>query len=136
MVKVRIPTDEDIAHGKKVGLAEHKLDGKKLVFRPSLDAIDLQLVNGLRVVIPRKIVPELADLPESLARKMRLGEQGGTIEVRSQDIDISVRVLIRTLFGVDHAAKGGRVKSPAKSAAARANGRLGGRPRKRELIEA
>ena len=51
------------------------------------------------------------------------------------DVDLYVPHLIKGVFGSKRwmaqiGAVGGRVSSPAKAVAARANGRLGGRPRK------
>jgi hypothetical protein len=131
-VRARPPTAEDSARAREAGKRAHQFDGAHLTYHPRSDELDLELVNGLRVLIPRRLVAELVDLPVSIVKEVRLGVQGGAIEVRSQDIDISVRGLLRDLVGANIATLGGRAKTPAKAAAARANGRLGGRPRKRD----
>jgi hypothetical protein len=132
VTKVRYPTDAEIERGRKVGEMERQYDGKALLYRPTLDVLEIELVNGLRVAIPRKLVTELATVPVALLRKeLRLGAHGEAIEIRSLDLDISVSGLIADLVGADWARRAGRIKSPAKAAAARANGRKGGRPRKK-----
>ena len=131
MAKVRFPTDAEIAAARERGRREHQFDGRRLTYRPALDILEIELFNGLRVSIPRCMIDEIADLPVSVAKEMRLGVQGEAIEIRSLDIDISVPGLLRDLVGANISSLGGQAKSPAKAAAARANGQLGGRPRKR-----
>jgi hypothetical protein len=132
VTKVRYPTDADIERGRKIGEKERQYDGTSLLCRPTLDVLEIKLVNGLRVAIPRKLVAELATVPVGLLRtELRLAAHGGAIEIRSLDLDISVSGLIADLVGPIWARRAGRIKSPAKAAAARANGRKGGRPRKK-----
>jgi hypothetical protein len=44
-------------------------------------------------------------------------------------VNLDVHAMLRKLMGVDVGTRGGKSKSPAKAAAARANGSRGGRPR-------
>ena len=115
-----MPTDEEIERGREVGWFEHRYDGAKLTFYPDDDELDLTLVNGLRLIIPRSMIPALAKLPIAVAKKMRLGIQGEAIEVRSEDVDVSVPGTRRKLVGADIATKGGRARTAAKIEAARA----------------
>jgi len=131
VTKVRYPTAAEVERGRKVGELERQYDGKALLYRPTLDVLEIELVNGLRVAIPRKLIGELASVPVAVVRKeLRLGAYGEAMEIRSLDLHISVSGLIADLVGADWARRAGRIKSPAKAAAARANGRKGGRPRK------
>jgi hypothetical protein len=131
MVKKRMTiTAEELEAAREAGRREHQFHAKRLAFHPRADIIELELVNGLQVGIPRSMIPWLAELPVTLAREMRLGPQGAAIEVRSRDIDVSVRGTLRRLVGADYVSKAGSATSEAKTAAARANGRRGGRPKK------
>ena len=132
MKRVRYPTKAEIARGAEIGRAEHQYDAERMTYRPKLDAIELELVNGLRVIVPRSMVKALAELPVSVIRSdMRLdGDWGAVIQVPSRDLDISVSGFLRSLMGADWARQAGSVTSAAKTAAARENGRRGGRPRK------
>lgn len=123
-------TDEDIEAAREAGRREHQFHARTLVFRPRGDLIELELFNGLQVGIPRSSIPWLAELPLAVAREMRLGPQGAAIEVRARDIDVSVRGTLRRLVGADYVTHAGSATSDAKAAAARENGRRGGRPKK------
>lgn len=59
-------------------------------------------------------------------------EAGYALHWERLDVDFSIPGLIAGVFGTARfmAAKGGRSRSAAKAAAARENGRKGGRPRK------
>jgi hypothetical protein len=131
--KVKLPTDEDVERGRELGRLEHEYDGAKLTFDVAHDVLDLTLVNGLRLFIPRSIIPTLAHMPPTSAKRMRLDTYGEAIEVPSEDIHVSVAGTLRKLVGADIASKGGRARTVAKAAAARTNGRLGGRPSKAVL---
>ena len=63
-----------------------------------------------------------------LGKGLELTIGGDAISVRSLDIDIAIPGLLRDLFGLDFRRLGGRVKSTAKAAASRENGKKGGRP--------
>jgi hypothetical protein len=127
----RTPTDSEIVRGAEVGRVEHRFDAKKLEYRPRLGTIALTLFNGNRVEIKIENIPELRDVRRAVLRTMRLGPQGEAIEIRPCDLDISVVGLIRQAVGVAAwLSRGGRARTTAKTAAARRNGRRGGRPRK------
>jgi len=57
---------------------------------------------------------------------------GSGLHWEALDVDLSVPALLAGLFGTraHMARRGGQATSPAKAAAARANGAKGGRPRK------
>jgi hypothetical protein len=130
IAKVNLPTDEDVECGFEQGRLEHEYDGAKLAFDVARDVLDLTLVNGLRLFIPRSMIPTLAHVAPTSARRMRLDSYGEAIEIASKDIHLSVAGTLRKLVGADIASKGGRARTAAKAAAARTNGRLGGRPPK------
>ena len=95
------------------------------------DKIAVQMASGVEHIIPRNLIHELDDIPRrTLAKELRIGLGGDVITVRSHDVDISLPGLLRDLSGLNIQRLGGRARSDAKAAAARLNGRRGGRPPK------
>lgn len=102
--------------------------------------IALGLANGVEIALPVSAISELADLPIRQLRELRLSVSGEAIVLSSADVHMStdgllrdfVRMLPREVISAQFAASGGARTSPAKTAASVANGRLGGRPKKRE----
>ncbi len=102
--------------------------------------IALGLANGVEIALPVSAISELADVPIRQLRELRLSVSGEAIVLSSADAHMStdgllrdiVRMLPRDVISAQFAASGGARTSPAKTAASAANGRLGGRPKKRE----
>jgi hypothetical protein len=97
--------------------------------------IVLDLKGGVILALPVKSIRELAGAKPSQLRTVRAGFGGESITLEGLDVDISIPGLLRDLVGITSAAsllgtKGGSVRSVAKAVAVRANGKLGGRPRK------
>ncbi len=97
----------------------------------------LDLTNGCTFAIPANLLQFVRDLPpEEIAKVQILGKSGSILEWEEADIHYSVEGLVSGLFGTRkymdamRAARAGSVSTPAKAAAARANGAKGGRPRK------
>lgn len=68
---------------------------------------------------------------------IRISPSGYGIHFPKLDVDLYLPALIQGIFGTrawmaERGRKGGQAVSKAKKAAARANGKLGGRPRKTE----
>ena len=88
-------------------------------------------MNGVLLISPISICA-----PASLARIDISPERTG-LHWPDLDVDLYVPALIQGLFGTRRwmasllGQAGGRARSEAKTRAARANGRKGGRPRKR-----
>ena len=94
--------------------------------------IIIDLTNGATFAFPARLAEGLADArPEDLAEIEILG-RGHGLHWERLDVDFSVPGLVAGIFGTARwmAARAGRTTSPAKAAAARANGAKGGRPRK------
>ena len=123
-------TRKQLAELEAEGEREHQYEGKTFCYKPRSDVLVFELVNGVRVEIPRRAVRELASLPLATMRKWRLNRFGSAIEIRELDMDLSVTGLVRDLVGANWQSLGGKARSPAKAAASRRNGRKGGRPRK------
>jgi len=96
------------------------------------DRIVIDLASGATFMFPPRLAEGLADAtPEELADIEILGVGFG-LHWEKLDVDYSVPGLVSGIFGTARwmAARAGRTTSPAKAAAARANGAKGGRPRK------
>lgn len=104
-------------------------------FDEQKDLIVLDLRGGAIVALPVSSIRELDGAKPRALETVRAGFDGESITLEELDIDISIPGLLRDLIGVASAAtllgkKGGSVKSAAKAAAVRENGKRGGRPRK------
>ena len=100
------------------------------------DLIDLTFGGGGSMAIPRKIVPGLERAPLSKLESVVVSPAGDALSWPSLDVDVYVPGLVERAFGTRLFAaatgrRGGRRRSKAKAAAAKANGAKGGRPRKR-----
>jgi hypothetical protein len=101
---------------------------------PGLDLFILKLTDGSRRAIPREDLQGLQKgTPEQLAQIEILG--GGTgLHWPALDADLYVPSLLQGIYGnrqwmAEIGRRGGLAQSTAKKKAARANGKLGGRPR-------
>jgi Protein of unknown function (DUF2442) len=94
------------------------------------------LNTGVQLAFPSRLAEGLAGAsPEDLA-EIEISPTGLGLHWSKLDADVYVPALLQGLFGSKNwmarelGANGGRSRSEAKAAAARANGRRGGRPRK------
>jgi hypothetical protein len=100
------------------------------------EALRIELTNGASITIPVALIPYLKGIsPEDISAVEVLG-RGGGLHWEHLDLDLSVPALVSSIFpGREWMAElgrvGGRRASAAKAAAARQNGRKGGRPRTR-----
>lgn len=113
-----------LAHGPLALSARHE-EGR----------ICIELDNGCAFAFPVAHAQGLADAAPTALSRIEVTGAGLGLYWPDLDVDLYVPHLIKGVFGSKRwmaqiGAVGGRVSSPAKAAAARANGRLGGRPRK------
>lgn len=97
----------------------------------------LELNTGVEMAFPADLAEGLAGAsPDDLAQ-IEISPTGLGLHWPRLDADLYVPALIRGIFGSRNwmaaqvGAAGGRVRSAAKAAAARNNGRKGGRPRRK-----
>lgn len=97
--------------------------------------ITINLTNGATFSFPPELAQGLASAsPEELAL-VEITPSGEGLHWETLDADLSVPALLAGIFGTkkwmaEMGKKGGQSTSSAKAAAARENGRKGGRPRK------
>ncbi len=99
----------------------------------------LELTNGALLGVPVASLPALHNATPKELSEVELTPAGGGLHFGALDVDISVPGIVLATIGKQIVARafagaGGSAKSHAKSAAARANGAKGGRPRKQLKI--
>jgi Protein of unknown function (DUF2442) len=99
------------------------------------DAIELAFKRGGSLSIPRALVPGLERASASKLEAVRVSPAGDVLSWPSLDVDVYIPGLVERAFGnrlfaASTGRRGGRRRSKAKAAAAKANGRKGGRPQK------
>lgn len=88
------------------------------------------------MAIPREMIPGLERASASKLKAIFVSPAGDALSWPSLDVDVYVPGLVERAFGnrlfaAATGRRGGRRRSKAKAAAAKANGVKGGRPRKR-----
>ena len=94
--------------------------------------IVVELKNGATFAFPVGLVQFLRDASDAELAEVEVLGRGYGLHWETLDVDFSVPGLMSGIFGTRKymAQLAGRATSPAKAAAARANGAKGGRPRK------
>ena len=95
----------------------------------------LELTNGVSIAIPITALPELVDANADELAEVDVIGAGNILHFEALDADYSIPALVAQTIGRSLAMKemarvGGQAKTHAKAAAARENGKKGGRPRK------
>jgi Protein of unknown function (DUF2442) len=92
----------------------------------------VDLTNGCSFSFPPRVVEGLGDAKDEELAEVEVLGAGFGLSWESRDVQVSLGGLMTGIFGTKAymARRAGAVTSPAKAAAARANGAKGGRPRK------
>ena len=103
-------------------------------YRAGCHTLRIELTNGAVITIPVKLIPDLKRAAPNDVQSVEVLGRGSGLHWESLDLDLSVPGLVSSVFaGPEWMAElgrvGGRRSSAAKAAAARRNGREGGRPR-------
>jgi hypothetical protein len=115
-------------------------------FHRSSKRLQIELQDGVAVMIPTAFIQGLAGAPAKEIEAVELLADGYALHWPSLDADATVAGLVSGVFGTKQwmrelasgflaqaGRKGGEANTPAKRAAARTNGKLGGRPRKKAI---
>jgi len=105
-------------------------------YDPAADRIIISLNTGLDLMFPPGLAEGLAGGDANALSVIEISPSGLGLHWPALDADLYVPGLLQGQFGSRHwmaaelGGQGGRTRSAAKTAAAQANGRKGGRPRK------
>lgn len=131
-------TDEHIkeaeARGRK--LLETEPRATAVHYDRGTGRVAIDLVNGCTYAFPAHLAQDLQGASDDDLAAVEVDGLGFNLRWPTLDADLYVPALVSGIFGTrtwmtrELARVGGRATSPAKAAAARANGAKGGRPRK------
>jgi hypothetical protein len=139
-------SDAEYAAALAAGRAEAECEIRAQAVRyvPERDAIEIVTNRNAGFLIPRQWIGALQDVPTGELSKLEVWPDGSAIELEDRDIHISVHGLLtailpamlppRTVAAI-FASRGGHATSRAKQVSSQANGRKGGRPRKRPAAD-
>ncbi|MCF5666751.1 MULTISPECIES: DUF2442 domain-containing protein [Pseudomonas fluorescens group] len=131
-------TEADVEKAIARGRKTRHLYARASSVRYEDNCISIGFSDGSRVVLPVAGLPEFEGFSLEDFEQLEVGFGGKALCCEARDLDVSVTGLIATskplmdLATSLVASRNGRKSSAAKSAAARANGKKGGRPRKKE----
>jgi hypothetical protein len=139
-------SDAEYAAALVAGRTEAKIEIRAEAVRcvPERDAIEIVANHNAGFLIPRRWIGALHDVPAEELRKLKVWPDGSAIELEDRDIHVSVHGLLTTVLpamlpsrsvAAIFASRGGQATSRAKRKSSRANGRKGGRPRKKSSTE-
>lgn len=105
-------------------------------YDPARGLVVVQLSTGLELAFPPQQAQGLETAAAEDLAAIEIDPPGFGLHFPRLDVDLYLPALLEGLLGSKAWAaarlgqKGGKARTPAKQAASRANGRLGGRPRK------
>jgi hypothetical protein len=122
--------DAALARGKRTRLLEPRATSAR--YDASSGRVIVELTNGCTFAFPARLAQGLEDATDEQLAGVEVLGAGYGLHWEELDTDLSMPGLLAGLFGTAAwtARHAGRATSPAKAAAARVNGRKGGRPRK------
>ena len=127
--------DRAMARGRRRALREPRAARARYDRRTGRVVVDL--TNGCSFVFPARSLQGLAGASDGALADVQVLGSGHGLHWPALDADFTVPGLLIGVFGTrawmasELARRAGQAKSPAKAAAARANGRKGGRPRRK-----
>ncbi|UYN94848.1 MAG: DUF2442 domain-containing protein [Enhydrobacter sp.] len=126
--------DRATARGRELALTEPL--AKSVRYERRTGRVIVDLTNGCTFVFPARALQGLAKASDAELAEVEILGTGYGLHWETLDADFTVPGLLMGVFGTrawmasEMARRAGQTRSPAKSAAARANGRKGGRPRR------
>ena len=127
-------TDADIEGALERGRRASRTEARAVAARydPQLGRVAVDLANGCTFLFPPRLAQGLENATEEELAAVEVLGAGYGLRWDALDVDLAVPGLLAGLFGTQAwmARLAGQATSPAKAAAARANGAKGGRPRR------
>lgn len=104
-------------------------------YNPLSRELEVELRDGRRISVSVDLIEGLQGASDEALSGVEVTPAGTGLHWEALDADVSVPFLVKGVYGTRAwmarlGRRGGKVSSPAKAAAARENGRKGGRPRK------
>jgi hypothetical protein len=128
--------DRRFAEASRLGEKALQTDprAKSVSYDPQNRRLLIDMLDGSLLGIPIEYIQGLANASNDEIKTMQLSPLGDALRWESRNLEFSVAGLAGKRFGnrawmAELGRKGGSKTSPAKTAAAKANGRKGGRPR-------
>ena len=125
--------DEAIARGEARRKAS--LQARGVEYLAASRALAIRFADQSAVLLPIKNYPELAQLSADALASIKVGLAGSALVLKEQDLHVSIAGMISaskplmSLITSVSATRSGSQRTPLKAAAARANGKKGGRPK-------
>jgi hypothetical protein len=128
------PNDAEIDAALARGAAARRLEPRaaRARYDRALDRVVVELTNGCSFAFPPRLAQGLEHATADQLAAVEVLGVGSGLHWDALDVDLALPGLLAGLFGTASwmARQAGRASSPAKAAAARANGAKGGRPRR------
>ncbi len=131
-------TDSEIAAARRAGRRQAASEPRAVAARyeAASGRVVVELANGCVFAFPARALEGLGEASEADLAAIEVSGAGHGLHWPALDADFTVPGLIMGVFGSrawmdrEQARRAGAATSPAKAAAARANGHKGGRPRR------
>ena len=129
--------DNQITRAKAAGAEALKSEprAKSARYSPTRRQVIVEMTNGCSFIFPVDKAQGLAGASNKELAAIKILGKGMGLHWEKLDADLSIASLVVGIFGShawmrEIARRGGAASTPAKAAAARANGTKGGRPKK------
>ena len=135
--KASVAVSDEQIDAARVRARQFQVDDRRavrVVYEKKADLVTLQLNDGVRVSIPRRLLEGLQGASPAQLAKVEILGRGTGIHWPLLDVDHYVPGLLNYIFGTSRwmaelGRRGGSATSVSKAAASRANGKKGGRPK-------